>query len=368
MANNFDAAAFAVKCAFPDNKLMMDDVDQPSLHVWIPAFRLCDVLSTQSTDIHPAFRVNGKQIAGFWLGKYQSAVYGGRSYSLPAEDPATSRTYDSFAASCVAKGKGWHEVTNAEWAAVALWCHKHGCEPKGNNNYGKDASDTDYIGIPAPGVQDSGKTARILTGTGPVTYSHNGKMNGAFDMNGNVWEWVLGLRLYKGELQVILDNNSADNTVSYAASGSAWKAIKASDGSLIAPDGNGTTEGSIKLNVVSGKAVWDTTIADQKDEGRGCSFKDITAGSGVSDAAKLLLMSLALMPDTALTGDGIDATYGNDYFYFNNGAEERCPIRGGSWGSGSGAGVFNLDLGNSRAGTSWSIGGRCAFVELPAEA
>ena len=143
MANNFDAATFAVKCAFPNNKLMMDDVDQPSLHVWIPAFRLCDVLSTQSTDIHPAFRVNGKQIAGFWLGKYQSAVYGGRSYSLPAEDPANSRTYDSFAASCVAKGKGWHEVTNAEWAAVALWCHTHGCEPRGNNNYGKDASETE---------------------------------------------------------------------------------------------------------------------------------------------------------------------------------------------------------------------------------
>ena len=105
MANNFDAAAFAVKCAFPDNQLMMDDTDQPSLHVWIPAFRLCDVLSTSSTDIHPAFRVNGKEISGFWLGKYQSKVYNGRSYSLPAEDPAVSRTYDSFAASCVGKGQ-----------------------------------------------------------------------------------------------------------------------------------------------------------------------------------------------------------------------------------------------------------------------
>ena len=268
----------------------------------------------------------------------------------------------------MAKGKGWHEVTNAEWAAIALWCHKHGCEPYGNNNYGKDSRETEYVGIPAPGVQDSGKTARILTGTGPVTYSHNGKMSGVFDMNGNVWEWVLGLRLVKGELQVILDNNSADNTVSYAASGSAWKAIKASDGSLITPDGNGITEGSIKLNVVSGKAVWDTTIADQKDEGRGCSFKDITAGSGVSDAAKLLLMSLALMPDTALTGDGIDATYGGDYFYFNNGAEERCPLRGGGWSSGGYAGVFYLYLDSPRSYSNWYFGGRCAFVELPAEA
>ena len=88
----------------------------------------------------------------------------------------------------------------------------------------------------------------------------------------------------------------------------------------------------------------------------------------MSDAAKLLLMSLALMPDTALTGDGIDATYGGDYFYFNNGAEERCPLRGGSWGSGGVAGVFSLNLYDPRSRSSWSIGGRCAFVELPAEA
>ena len=88
----------------------------------------------------------------------------------------------------------------------------------------------------------------------------------------------------------------------------------------------------------------------------------------MSDAAKLLLMSLALMPDTALTGDGIDANYGGDYFWFNNGAEERCPIRGGSWSNGSAAGVFFLGLNDPRSSTSWSVGGRCAFVELPAEA
>lgn len=367
MANNFDAAAFAVKCAFPDNKLIMDDTDQPSLHVWIPAFRLCDVLSTESTDIHPAFRINGKQIAGFWMGKYQSKVYNGRSYSLPAEDPTVSRNYDSFAASCVAKGKGWHEVTIAEWAAIALWCHKHGCEPKGNNNYGKDTTETEYVGIPAPGVQDSGKTARILTGTGPVTYSHNGKMSGVFDMNGNIWEWLLGLRLYKGELQIIMDNNAADNSVSYAASGSAWRAIKASDGALVAPDGNGTTTGTVKLNYTGGHWEWDTTISDSKDESRGALFKNTTAASSVGDAAKLILMSLALMPDTALTGDGIDTTYGNDNFWANNAADERCPVAGGGWSSGASAGLFYLYLSDPRS-SSWAhYGGRCAYAELPAE-
>ena len=80
-------------------------------------------------------------------------------------------------------------MTAHEWAAIALWCHKNGCEPKGNNNYGKDASESGYIAIPT--YKDSGgKTCRVATGTGPVTWSHNGKMDGIFDMNGNVWEWV----------------------------------------------------------------------------------------------------------------------------------------------------------------------------------
>ena len=79
-------------------------------------------------------------------------------------------------------------------------------------------------------------------------------------------------------------------------------------------------------------------------------------------------MSLALMPDTALTGDGIDATYGNDYFWFNNGAEERCPLRGGYWHDGTDAGVFSLSLGLPRSYSNWIIGGRSAFVKLPAEA
>lgn len=367
MANNFEAAAFALQCAFPKNKILMDDKGMPSVFVWIPAFRLCDVLSTTSTDIHPAFRVNGKEIAGFYFGKYQTKVYNERAYSLPAEDPTVSQNFDWFASKTKANGTGWHEATVAEWAAVALWCHKRGCEPRGNNNYGKDANESTYDAIPAPGVQDSGKTARVLTGTGPLPWSHNGQMDGIWDMNGNVWEWLLGLRLYKGELQIIADNNAADNSVSTAASSAAWKAIRASDGALITPDGNGTTSGSIKLNVVSGKAVWDTTITDQKDEGRGCSFKDITAGSAVGDAAKLVLMALALMPDAALTGTGIDTTYGGDYFWFNNGAEERLPRRGGYWNDGGYAGLFSLYLNNPRSSSGWHIGGRSAFVELPAE-
>ena len=250
---------------------------------------------------------------------------------------------------------------------MALWCHKNGCEPKGNNNFGKDDSESSAIAIPVPGVQDQNRTARVLTGTGPVTWSHNGQMDGIFDMNGNVWEWVTGLRLVKGEVQILADNNAADSSADLSASSAAWKAINAADGTLVTPDGNGTTAGTVKMDWVGGKWKYSTTITAQAEESRNCAFKDITADESIGDAAKLLLQALALLPDTALTGTGIDTTYGGDNVWANNGAEERCPARGGGWVIGGRAGVFLLDLSSPRSSTGWSIGGRCAFVKQQAE-
>lgn len=207
------------------------------------------------------------------------------------------------------------------------------------------------------------RRADLLRSVQRFQYQINGGGWRDGEINSNVWEWVLGLRLVKGELQIIADNNAADSSCDSSASSTAWKAIKASDGTLITPDGNGTTEGSVKLDYIGSKGVWSANMTNREDKGVGCGFKDVSADATVGDAAKLLLMSLALMPDTALTGTGIDATYGGDYFYFNNGADERCPFRGGYWAYGGDAGVFYLGLGDPRSNTDWSIGGRCAFVK-----
>lgn len=117
------------------------------------------------------------------------------------------------------------------------------------------------------------------------------------------------------------------------------------------------------MNYASGKWVYSTTIADSKDESRSCQFKDVTADSSIGAAAKLLLQALALMPDTALTGTGIDANYGGDYVWANNAADERCPLRGGGWSHGSDAGVFYLNLAYPRSSAWVDSGGRCAFVK-----
>lgn len=90
-------------------------------------------------------------------------------------------------------------MTKAEWAAIMLWCKKNGFQPWGNNNYGKDSRETLQQAIPATygSGTDAGKIYHVLTGTGPLTWSHNKQLDGIWDLNGNVSEWTGALRTVK---------------------------------------------------------------------------------------------------------------------------------------------------------------------------
>ena len=62
---NFDMAELALKSVCPNNAMKYDDKEMPSIMVFIPKFRLCDVLSTADTSVHPAFRVNGVETVSY---------------------------------------------------------------------------------------------------------------------------------------------------------------------------------------------------------------------------------------------------------------------------------------------------------------
>ena len=332
--SNFDLSSFALKSAFPSNIIMTDDKELPSVMVYIPKFKMSDVITGGSNSVHPAFIVDGFEKNGVYISKYQNKVYDGRAYSLPGEDPTCSIDFDNASARCSAKGAGWHLMTAMEWGAIALWCKKNGWLPYGNNNYGKDTRESLYKAVPTLYGSD-GKINRVATGTGLVEWSHNKQLDGIYDLNGNVWEWNGGMRLVYGELQILENNNAANGSNSQTATSAQWKAIDGTTGELITPNGTGTTENSLKFDYVSSKWKWITgTISSATEEPRSCTFANVSADDSVCTEAKELLYALAMLPDDT-TFD-----YQSDYFHANNGAAECVPLRGGYWGNGADAGVF----------------------------
>lgn len=367
-------SSLSVRAVCPTNYVLYDDLDNPSIYVYIPKFRLCDVLSIDDKRVHPAFLVNGKAINGFYVGKFQGRIYNDRMCSLPGEIVSTDLTLDMSVDYNRSKGGKFHEITAAEWAAIALWCHKNGSEPKGNNDYGKDVSETLYKAVPGTTGQGGAGgyittvTETVATGTGPITWTHDGTLEGVWDMNGNVMEWCTGLRLVHGELQVIPLNNAADPMRDLSSDSAAWKAIDAAttstawDDLFITPDGNGTTPGSVKLDWDGVKWVYSTVIAHEVRSGP-CTFASVTADASIGAMAKLFLQAIAMLPDTDLTGDGIATDYNRDYFAVNNYASERLLIRGGRWDDGVGAGVFDSYLNYGRLDFGYNIGGRSASID-----
>lgn len=354
---NFDLSALALKGVCPNNEILMDNAGMPSIMVKIPKMTYAQAGLGSSNAIMPAFIVNGQEIDEIYIGKYQACVQNGRAYSLPGVDPRANVTLDAAIDYCAAKGDGWHLMTNAEWGALLRWCAVRGITPIGNNDFGKHSSESVYTGIPTT-FESDGRTRHIATGTGPLTYYHDGTPSGIADSCGNVWEWDGGLRIVKGEVQILANNNAADSSISQAATGASWKAIKASDGTLIDPDGFGTTTGSVKMDWVSSKLQYAITITDANRGNHDCDFKDINCSADISDAAKLLLKSLGLLPNTSS-----DFT-GPQRCYFNNSEDERCVCRGGSY-SYSAGGFPSFNGGGPRSSSGAGVGFRLAYAKLP---
>ena len=357
---NYDLTDLAVKMIAPNNHVIVDETDLPSVVVYIPKFKLSDVLTAGDSSTHPAFIVNGTEIPGFYISKYQNCVHSGVAYSLPAQDPGVNINFDNARARCEAKGNGWHLTTAAEWAAIALWCKKNGFQPLGNNNYGKDSSENNYRAIPTS--KDGANTGRVATGTGPLTWYHDKTLGGIADLNGNVNEWLGGIRFVWGELQILANNDAADPDNPQNATSEKWKAIDAATGDLVTPECK-TTDNSVKssgntlkLDFVSSAWKWVTGITGTPGANN-CSFESVTADAGISSAALLKLRALALLTDSSFTaGD-----YNGDWFYMDNSQSERCVSRGGNWAYSGEAGVFSL-YHSTRSYTYPDIGFRSAYI------
>jgi glycyl-radical enzyme activating protein len=328
---------------YPYNSVFTVPDGLATVMVYIPKFYLDEVIRGASHSLHPAFLVNGKELDGIYVSKFQNVVIDGYAHSLPGRDPAVNIDYDTAELACKRGGECFHLMTAAEWGAIALLCQKNGWFPYGNNDFGKDIREADVIARISYRSHD-GKVCRVATGTGPIEWSHNRCADGIYDLNGNVWEWNSGIRLVYGELQIAPYQN-AD-----------WCAIDAKTGKWLSPDGNGTTKNSVKLDFVDG--AWQFisgTITSLVKEARFCAFADVTAHPSLCERAKELLYAFGVLPNDECE------EYKEVSLYANNGAAERMAFRGGRWGQGRNAGVLKLCFDDPRNYSGEAVGFRSVY-------
>lgn len=286
--------------------VLYDDKGFPSYMHVIPKFRYEDLgFDAQlGTGVATAFIKGNTELSEIFIGQYQASVFDGRAVSLPGRDPRTSINYDASKAACQDKGAGWHLMTMHEWAAVALWCKANGVEPRGNTDYGRAHDATHEVARRqdggTPGVNEG--LARVLTGSGPASWRHDGTLGGIADLVGNVWEWQDGMKTVDGRVFASADND-------YTRAEGDWQ-------------DTGIDLGS--------NSTWNTSG---------------TEGNQLTD--RMLI-----------THAGIDL---QGYLYTDL-EGERFPMRGGRWDNGSDAGLGALHTSGSRTTASSIRGFRPAFA------
>ncbi len=335
----------------PTNKVIYDDAGLPSIMVFFEAKTITDTYRGLTSDtLAPAFKVNGNNIAGFYLSKYSNVIVNNRAYSLPLQDVGANMTYTLAYNFCKNKGPGWHLWTNAERAyisAASRYIDKY--QPGGNNYNGVNILARYETGI------NASKGNVMLTGSGPVTWNHNGKASGVCDLAGNIFEFIAGIRTVNGEIQVIVDNNVADTNNPESAASTLWKAIS-STGTLITPNGDGRTANALKYMYDEDlQKICIDTIEDTYCKQIQKPFSDTYTTLDMSD----LLILLGIYPDTA-------EKYNNQCTIINTSLEEGIAASGASYGSGNTGGLATLRYTMER-NKYISCGVRSAYIAELAE-
>jgi len=292
------------------------------------------------------------------------------------------------------KGKGWHLTTAFEWGSLAHLAKKLNTLPNGGNantDPPADIAATTEIALLDKHLHAQEATYhRALPGTGPKNWAHNHLANGVFDLQGLVWQWVMGLFIgaagTDGHPEVLA---SLDCTYTGSPYGRGTISNSGGNPPVLTLDGAGVNwlkqwaadayNGmSVYIAEAAGGAgafyaITDTTattllLTNGDAPGNGtatfCIVKHVATDIGTGCTSGGLILTLrdadADLKAFAIpaTTDGTGATaYGKDVYYFDKSAL-RAAFRGGYFNDEAGAGVFSLNLNNAPSNSNYGIGFR----------
>lgn len=348
--SNFDDLALAVASFGGNNKVILDDVGKPSIMVGVPKMKFSDIIAGGTQEVLPWWVIDGEEKDVIWVSKYINCVVNDRAYSLPMKDPQCYVTFDQALQYCRKKGAGWHLNQNGVFAALVLWAEKNGTIPRGNTNWDASYEKAWERGVNTYMHNTTG--GRTATGSGPVTWNHDHSAAGIADLCGNCWEWVAGMRLVDGEIQIIPYGHAMKPDCSMGPDSTEWKAIMP-NGTLVEPG----TAGTLKIDRTSESDATlriNTSVTTRTTDSNDTNgvFKTTAAVSGVT--IPKILIAAGIFPETGMTSPG-------HYWARNNG--ERLPFRGSDFSGTSGGGVAALGLSGPRSDGNSNVSFRSAFVE-----
>lgn len=347
--SNFDDLALAVASFGGNNRVILDDLGKPSIMVGIPKMKYSDIITGGSDEILPWWYLDGEEQDVIWVSKYINTVVNDRAYSLPFKDPHCYVNFDDALKYCRNKGEGWHLNQNGVFAALVLWCEKNGTIPRGNTNYDASYENKWERGVNTY-IASGQKGGRTATGSGPITWYHDHTPAGIADLCGDTWEWVSGMRLKDGEIQIIPNGRAMKSDCNMGAESTEWKAVLP-NGTLVEPGTSGTLKfdgatetGTPRINTKV------TTVTTGDNYMRNQYFKNIQAESGV-EIPKILIAS-GLFPETGMTSPG-------GIYVRTEG--ERLPFRGSSFSGASYGGPAAVYLHYRRSDSNHDISFRSAY-------
>ena len=276
-----------------NNVVLRDSSGKPSIFVRHPKINNSAFDPSLPDTPHPAFKFGEETDSAVLIGKYaaSSLISGGTLYSLPNADPIQNIGYstlctraESFPAATA--------LTIADYGLLILLAQKygiriaHGNTANGNDKFNGKVSTiwTENVNVTAGTMvlylgwvyeclishkmgsshlptddivywrstgQKLGGTAcytdrygyvRTLTGSGPLNWYFNDDINNEADLFGNTRSFLIGARIYQGEIQIV--PSAGDPGVDVSEESEEWKAILPHNSDngydLVAPGTSGT--------------------------------------------------------------------------------------------------------------------------------